>query len=111
MCKLNGQLSPNPCDDPDQTYPFGSLSFKPFSFSYGSLMQTASRINLRGKVNDAMITGLRIVDALLPIGRGQRQLVLGDRHTGKTSVFLSSIISSLVYNVLCAIDGFGAKRL
>ena len=37
-------------------------------------------------INDSLITGLRIVDSILPVGRGQRQLILGDRYTGKTSI-------------------------
>jgi F0F1-type ATP synthase alpha subunit len=61
-------------------------------------------------VNDSLITGLRVVDCIIPVGRGQRQLILGDRYTGKTTIFLSlllylSSISSI------AIDGFGSKRI
>lgn len=44
---------------------------------YTSLLKRGTRISLRGKVNTSLITGVRIVDALLPIGRGQRQLILG----------------------------------
>ena len=47
--------------------------------AYDNLLQRGIRIALRSKVNDSLITGLRIVDSLLPIGRGQRQLILGDR--------------------------------
>lgn len=46
---------------------------------YTSLLKRGTRISLRGKVNTSLITGIRIVDALLPIGRGQRQLILGKR--------------------------------
>jgi F-type H+-transporting ATPase subunit alpha len=48
---------------------------------------------------------------MLPIGRGQRQLVLGDRNTGKSSIFLSTLISSARSNALGTIDGLGSKRL
>jgi len=58
-----------------------------------------------------LITGLRVVDSILPVGRGQRQLILGDRYTGKTSIFLSLLITLNRLNFLVAIDGFGTKRL
>ena len=54
--------------------------------SYSNLLKRGVRIALRSKVNDSLITGLRIVDSILPVGRGQRQLILGDRYTGKTSI-------------------------
>ena len=38
------------------------------------------------------VAGLRIVDSILPVGRGQRQLILGDRYTGKTSIYLSLLL-------------------
>ena len=69
------------------------------------------RIALRAKVNDSLISGLIIVDSILPIGKGQRQLILGDRYTGKTSIFLSFLITSNRFNFLGSMDGFGTKRL
>ena len=45
------------------------------------------------------------------MGRGQRQLILGDRYTGKTSIFLSLLITSNTFNYLGSIDGCGTKRL
>jgi len=74
-------------------------------------MQRGIRIALRSKVNDSLITGLRIVDSLLPIGRGQRQLILGDRYTGKTTLFISLLYSCNCINQLSSIDGLGTKRL
>jgi len=76
-----------------------------------SIINLGPRIALRGKVNETLITGLRIVDTLLPIGRGQRQLILGDRNTGKTSIGLSTLITNNKNNYLGSIDGFGSKRL
>ena len=49
-----------------------------------TLFNKGSRVPLRGKVNEAVTTGVRVVDTILPIGRGQRQLIIGDRFTGKT---------------------------
>jgi F-type H+-transporting ATPase subunit alpha len=62
-------------------------------------------------VNDSLICGLRIVDSILPIGRGQRQLILGDRYTGKSSIILCFILSSNRFNCLGVCDCFGIKRL
>ena len=66
---------------------------------------------LRGKVNEAVHTGLRVVDTILPIGRGQRQLVIGDRFTGTTNIYISTIINQNRNNFLKSIDGFGSKRV
>jgi len=80
-------------------------------FNFNNLLKRGTRIALRAKVNDSLITGLRVVDSLLPVGRGQRQLILGDRYTGKTSLFLSSLLHSNIVNIMYTIDGFGSKRL
>jgi F0F1-type ATP synthase alpha subunit len=61
-------------------------------------------------VNDSILTGLRVVDSILPVGRGQRQLILGDRYTGKTSIFLSILLNASLLNLLGSVDGFGSKR-
>ena len=67
--------------------------------SYNSVLKRGGRIALRSKVNDSVITGIRIVDSMIAVGRGQRQLILGDRYTGKTSLFLSLLLTniSLIY--------------
>lgn len=78
---------------------------------YNSLLRKGTRISLRSKVNESLITGIRLIDSLLPIGLGQRQLILGDRSTGKTSIFMFIIISSYIFNYIGSIDGFGIKRL
>ena len=76
-----------------------------------NLLKRGCRIALRGKVNDSLISGLRLIDSILPVGRGQRQLILGDRYTGKTSIFLSFLLTSNRFNFIGSIDGFGTKRL
>ena len=68
-------------------------------FSYDNLLKRGIRIALRAKVNDSLITGLRVVDSILPVGRGQRQLILGDRYTGKTSLSLSTLLQSSAMNI------------
>ena len=82
-----------------------------FYFSYNNLLKRGIRIALRGKVNDSLVTGLRVVDSILPVGRGQRQLILGDRYTGKTTCFINSIINNSLLSLLGSIDSFGSKRL
>jgi F-type H+-transporting ATPase subunit alpha len=79
--------------------------------SYNWIFKRGVRIALRSKVNESLITGVRIIDALLPVGRGQRQLILGDRSTGKTSIFLYTVLSSYYFNYIASVDGFGSKRL
>lgn len=75
------------------------------------LLKRGVRIALRSKVNDSLITGLRIVDSILPVGRGQRQLILGDRYTGKTSIFISCLLSNNIINIIGGIDGLGTKKI
>jgi len=69
------------------------------------------RVPLRGKVNEQLVTGLALVDTILPIGRGQRQLIIGDRFTGKTSIYLVSVINQNRNNFIKSVDGFGCKRV
>jgi F-type H+-transporting ATPase subunit alpha len=69
------------------------------------------RVPLRGKVNEQTVTGLAMVDTILPIGRGQRQLIIGDRFTGKTSIYLVSVINQNRNNFIKSVDGFGSKRV
>ena len=62
------------------------MRYKYFTFIAFMIIRTlfnkGSRVPLRGKVNEAVTTGVRVVDTILPIGRGQRQLIIGDRFTG-----------------------------
>ena len=69
------------------------------------------RVPLRGRVNEPLMTGLRVVDTILPIGRGQRQLIIGDRFTGKTSIYINTIINNNRNNFIKSVEGFGCKRV
>jgi F-type H+-transporting ATPase subunit alpha len=62
-------------------------------------------------VNEALTTGLRVVDTILPIGRGQRQVIIGDRFTGKTTVIVNTMINQNRNNYLKSVEGFGSKRV
>jgi F0F1-type ATP synthase alpha subunit len=76
-----------------------------------TLCNKGSRVPLRGNVNEAVTTGVRVVDTILPIGRGQRQLIIGDRFTGKTSIYIQSIINQNRNNYIKSVEGFGCKRI
>jgi len=78
---------------------------------FSSIVKKGHRIGLRGKVNDSMVTGIGFVDSIIPVGRGQRQLILGDRSTGKTSIFICSILVNNGVGVLGSVDGLGSKRI
>jgi F-type H+-transporting ATPase subunit alpha len=79
--------------------------------NYMILLKRGTRIALRNKVNDSLITGIRLVDSCLPIGRGQRQLILGDKSTGKTSIFVFSLLTSWRYSIISSFEGVSTKRL
>jgi F-type H+-transporting ATPase subunit alpha len=64
----------------------------------------------RKSVHEPMQTGLKALDALVPIGRGQRELIIGDRQTGKTAVALDAIINQKGLNVYCIYVAIGQKQ-
>ncbi len=64
----------------------------------------------RQPVREPMQTGLKAIDAMIPIGRGQRELIIGDRQTGKTAVALDAIINQKGTDVLCIYVAIGQKR-
>src|SRR5205807_1903775 len=59
---------------------------------------------------EPMATGLKAIDAMIPIGRGQRELIIGDRQTGKTAVALDTIINNAKNNLICIYCAIGQKR-
>jgi F-type H+-transporting ATPase subunit alpha len=69
----------------------------------------APGIVLRQPVKEPMQTGLKAVDALIPIGRGQRELIIGDRGTGKTAVAIDTIINQKGQGVVCVYVAIGQK--
>jgi F-type H+-transporting ATPase subunit alpha len=70
----------------------------------------APGIMQRQTVNEPMQTGLKAVDAMIPIGRGQRELIIGDRQTGKTAVAVDAIINQRGQNVFCIYVAIGQKQ-
>jgi len=64
----------------------------------------------RQDVKEPMQTGTKVIDALTPVGRGQRELIIGDRKTGKTSIAIDTIINQRGENVMCFYVAIGQKR-
>ena len=64
----------------------------------------------RKSVHESMLTGLKAIDALVPIGRGQRELIIGDRQTGKTAIAIDTIISQKGQDVQCIYVAIGQKN-
>ncbi|HTZ58243.1 MAG TPA: F0F1 ATP synthase subunit alpha [Acidobacteriaceae bacterium] len=64
----------------------------------------------RQGVREPMSTGLKAIDSMIPIGRGQRELIIGDRQTGKTAIALDTIINSAKNNLICIYCAIGQKR-
>jgi F-type H+/Na+-transporting ATPase subunit alpha len=64
----------------------------------------------RQPVREPLQTGLKAIDSMIPIGRGQRELIIGDRQTGKTAVILDTIINQKGGDLICIYCGIGQKR-
>ena len=64
----------------------------------------------RKSVHEPMQTGLKAIDSMVPIGRGQRELIIGDRQTGKTAIAVDTIINQKGGDVICIYVGIGQKR-
>ena len=64
----------------------------------------------REPVKQPMQTGLKAIDSMIPIGRGQRELIIGDRQTGKTAVAIDTIINQRGGDVICIYVAIGQKR-
>ncbi|WGS87850.1 alternate F1F0 ATPase, F1 subunit alpha [Methylomonas sp. UP202] len=69
----------------------------------------AAPIMDRAPVTEPLQTGIKVIDALIPIGRGQRELILGDRQTGKTAIALDTILNQRNQNVLCVYCAIGQR--
>jgi F-type H+-transporting ATPase subunit alpha len=69
----------------------------------------APGIVLRQPVNEPLQTGLKAIDAMIPIGRGQRELIIGDRGTGKTAIALDTIINQKDTDVICVYCAVGQR--
>src|SRR5713226_2519062 len=74
------------------------------------LESTAPGVAGRQPVNQPLQTGIKAIDSMTPIGRGQRELIIGDRRTGKTAIVLDTIINQKEENVICVYVACGQKE-
>lgn len=77
---------------------------------FNPLEKIAPGVMDRQPVREPMLTGLKAIDAMVPIGRGQRELIIGDRQTGKTAVALDAIINSKGKDLICIYVAIGQKE-
>ncbi len=83
----------------------------PIESSDTRLIETiAPGIVARKSVHQPMQTGLKAIDSMVPIGRGQRELIIGDRQTGKTAIAVDTIINQKGGDMICIYVGIGQKR-
>lgn len=93
----------NPLGQPiDGLGPIQTEKFRPVETAAPGVMQ-------RKSVSEPMQTGLKAIDALVPIGRGQRELIIGDRKTGKTSIAIDTIINQKGQDMICIYVAIGQK--
>ncbi|TDJ51073.1 MAG: F0F1 ATP synthase subunit alpha [Nitrospina sp.] len=76
----------------------------------GPVERTAPGVIARKSVHEPMQTGIKAIDGMIPIGRGQRELIIGDRQTGKTAVAIDAIINQKGQNMFCIYVAVGQKR-
>ncbi len=76
----------------------------------GPIERIAPGVIDRKSVHEPMQTGLKAVDSMIPIGRGQRELIIGDRQTGKTALAIDTIINQKGQDVICIYVAIGQKR-
>ena len=72
--------------------------------------RVAPGVMARKGVNQPLMTGLKIIDSMIPIGKGQRELIIGDRETGKTAIAIDTIINQKGKNVYCIYVAIGQKE-
>src|SRR5580700_1269775 len=80
------------------------------SKGYNAIERIAPGVVERQPVKEPLQTGIKAIDAMIPIGRGQRELIIGDRQTGKTTVALDAIINQKGGDVICIYVAIGQKR-
>ncbi len=78
---------------------------------YRAIEQEAPGIVDRQSVSQPMETGILAIDSMLPIGRGQRELIIGDRQTGKTSIAIDTILNQKGKDVICIYVAIGQKSI
>jgi F-type H+-transporting ATPase subunit alpha len=83
--------------------PIGADKFRPVEFKAPGVIE-------RQPVTEPLQTGIKAIDSMIPIGRGQRELIIGDRQTGKTTIALDTIINQKGTGVICIYVAIGQKE-
>ena len=78
--------------------------------TFRPIEKKATGVMARKSVDQPLQTGIKVIDALVPIGRGQRELIIGDRQTGKTSIAIDTIINQKGKDVICVYVAIGQKE-
>lgn len=84
----------------------GEIKIKKFR----PIERIAPGVMARESVNEPLLTGIKAIDAMIPIGKGQRELIIGDRQTGKSSIVLDTIINQKDKEVICVYVAIGQKN-
>ena len=71
--------------------------------------RVASGVVTRQSVDQPVSTGIKVIDAIIPVGRGQRELIIGDRQTGKTAIAIDAILNQKGQNMICVYVSIGQK--
>ncbi len=71
--------------------------------------RVASGVVTRQGVDQPVATGIKVIDAIIPVGRGQRELIIGDRQTGKTAIAIDAILNQKGQNMICVYVSIGQK--
>src|SRR3989344_5824137 len=71
--------------------------------------RVASGVVTRQSVSEPVATGIKVIDSIIPVGRGQRELIIGDRQTGKTAIAIDSILNQKGQNMICVYVSIGQK--
>ncbi len=77
---------------------------------FSPIEKIAPGVITRKSVNEPLQTGIKAIDSIIPIGRGQRELIIGDRQTGKTAIAVDAIINQKGQDVICIYVAIGQKR-
>jgi F-type H+-transporting ATPase subunit alpha len=94
----------NPLGQPiDGKGPLGTVKTRPIE-------SPATGVMARKSVDEPLQTGIKAIDALVPIGRGQRELIIGDRQTGKTTVAIDTILNQKDQDMICVYVAIGQKE-
>lgn len=77
---------------------------------FSPIEKVAPGVITRKSVSEPLQTGIKAIDSMIPIGRGQRELIIGDRQTGKTAIAIDTIINQKGQDVICIYVAIGQKR-